>query len=288
MRKSTLLMAVAALCMTFLVTACEDENAATGGTSRTDWPYPVAGVDKYTIELEGTDLSFELVAVRKGSFYMGTDDTVIARENERPGHLVTFEKDFLISATEVTQELFKHVMQISDPNRFKKGDNLPVDSVSYEEATEFCNRLTELTHRTFMLPTEAQWEYAARGGHLQGIEQTLFVGSNNLDEVGWYYGNTINGYGKRTTRPVAQKFPNALGLYDMSGNVWEWCRDSYSDYPDSDQKDPLVQSEEGPFVLRGGCYMNNANRCRMTIRSYAEADACMPNTGFRIYSPLQQ
>ena len=281
MRKSTLLMAVAALCMTFLVTACEDENAATGGTSRTDWPYPVAGVDKYTIELEGTDLSFELVAVRKGSFYMGTDDTVIARENERPGHLVTFEKDFLISATEVTQELFKHVMQISDPNRFKKGDNLPVDSVSYEEATEFCNRLTELTHRTFMLPTEAQWEYAARGGHKAPSPASAYPGADILGDVAWCAATS-----EGSIHPVGQKVSNQLGIFDMAGNVWEWCLDwygagYYSD-PELSLADPQGPREGTERVIRGGGWNASPVSCRVTDRDYAAPTTQRDYIGFRV------
>ena len=171
----------------------------------------------------GNDVKLKMVKVEKGSFQMGSND---GNSYEKPVHKVTLTKDFWIGETEVTQSQYKTVMG-KNPSSFKKGGNYPVECVSWYDAMAFCRKLTELERSAgrlpkgyeYTLPTEAQWEYAARGGKSKGYE---YSGSDDLGEVGWSWDNS-NG----ATHSVRQKKPNELGLYDMSGNVYEWCRDWY-------------------------------------------------------------
>lgn len=172
-------------------------------------------------------VSFNMVKVQGGLFTMGAaDDDTAARPDERPSRLVRVS-DYYIGETEVTQELWEAVMG-TQPSTFS-GNKKPVERVSWDECKEFISRLNALTGQHFRLPTEAEWEFAARGGNKSN--GYLYSGSNNLSEVGWWGfekgGNNVN----YTTQPVAQLAPNELGLYDMSGNVFEWCNDWYSGYP---------------------------------------------------------
>lgn len=192
-------------------------------------------------EFEVNGVKFKMIAVEGGSFMMGAtpgqgDD---ARENEKPAHKVTVD-DFLIGETEVTQELWFAVMG-NNPSYFKYSDgNYPVESVSWYDVQEFVKKLNEITRQQFRLPFEAEWEYAARGGK-KSIDKK-FSGSDDIDEVAWYKDNA-NG----ATHAVATKMANELGIYDMSGNVWEWCEDVFED-------------GEGQMVcMRGGCYRNKPN-----------------------------
>jgi len=146
----------------------------------------------------------------------------------------------------------------SNPSRFK-GENLPVENVSWDDCQAFIRKLNELTGQTFRLPTEAEWEYAARGGiKSKGYK---YAGSNTLNDVAWYYGN--NG---EKTHPVGSKSSNELGLYDMSGNVWEWCQDWYGSYSSSSQTNPSGASSGSIRVYRGGSWYNNAGSCRVSYR----------------------
>ena len=202
-------------------------------------------------------VSFSMVYVKAGSFYMGSDEY----SDENPVHLVTLSQDYYIGRFPVTQELWRAVMGIHAPCNFK-GDKLPVETVSWEECQVFVQRLSQLTDRDFRLPTEAQWEFAARGGvESKGYK---YAGSNNLDEVAWY---TENSGGK--THEVGTKQPNELGIYDMSGNVWEWCLDWYSSsYPTaSPVTDPKGSSSGNCRVYRGGSWDCNAAYCRTADRS---------------------
>ena len=146
----------------------------------------------------------------------------------------------------------------SNPSNHK-GDNLPVENVSWNDCQVFIQKLNQLTGKQFRLPTEAEWEYAARGGRKsRGYK---YAGSNDIGSVAWYWDNSGNG-----THPVATKQANELGVYDMSGNVWEWCSDWYGDYQSSSQSDPQGPSSGFCRVIRGGsCYIN-ARDCRVSIR----------------------
>jgi formylglycine-generating enzyme required for sulfatase activity len=201
---------------------------------------------------------FDMVYVEGGTFTMGatSEQGSDAYSDERPTHSVTVS-DFYIGKYEVTQAQWRAVMG-SNPSYFT-GDNLPVKQVSWDDIQEFITKLNTMTGKTFRLPTEAEWEYAARGGNKS--KGYKYSGSNTLDNVAWY---TNNSGGK--THPVGQKQPNELGLYDMSGNVWEWCQDWYGSYSSSSQTNPTGPSSGSCRVLRGGSWDRNARRCRVSYR----------------------
>ncbi len=215
-----------------------------------------------TFEVEAftvNGVSFNMLPVQGGTFTMGAtpeqgDD---AGNGEKPAHEVTVS-DFYMGDTEVTQELWKAVMG-SNPSLFK-GSDLPVEFVSWDDCQEFIQKLNALTGRTFRLPTEAEWEYAARGGNKSmGYK---YAGSNDIDEVAWYGGNSG---GK--THPVKGKMPNELGLYDMAGNVYEWCQDWYGDYSSNAQTNPQGAGKGSFRVLRGGSWFYYyARDCRVSCR----------------------
>lgn len=216
--------------------------------------------DDFTIRVNG--VSFDMVYVEGGTFTMGATEEQgsEAEVDEKPAHQVTVS-DFYIGKYVVTQAQWKAVMG-SNPSNWK-GDDLPVENVSWNDIQEFLRKLNAKTGRRYRLPTEAEWEYAARGGNKsRGYK---YSGDNNIDAVAWYDGNS----GKRI-HPVGRKSPNELGLYDMSGNVWEWCQDWYDSYSGSDQTDPAGPSAGSIRVLRGGCWFSSAELCRVANRfSYA-------------------
>lgn len=205
-------------------------------------------------------VSFTMVAVKGGTFTMGaTSEQTGADSNESPTHLVTLS-DYYIGETEVTQELWQAVMG-SNPSNFTGNLQRPVEKVSWNDCQTFITKLNALTGETFSLPTEAEWEYAARGGNkAQGY---LYSGSNTIGDVAWYTSNSSS-----TTHPVKTKQPNELGIYDMSGNVWEWCSDWYGSYSSSAQTDPVGPSSGSFRVLRGGSWFNSATYCRVANRDY--------------------
>lgn len=213
-------------------------------------------------------VSFKMIHVDGGTFRMGSNS---GYPDEKPVHNVTLT-DFMIGETVVTQALWKAVMG-NNPS-YNEGDNLPVENVSWNDCQEFIERLNSITGQRFHLPTEAQWEYAARGGSKsQGY---IYSGSDNLDISAWYGCNSVNH-----THVVNTKVPNEIGLYDMSGNVWEWCLDWHGNYQSSSLNNPT-----GPYsglnrVKRGGSYNNPAAFCRVSSRSSmnpSEKSSC----GFRL------
>lgn len=211
-------------------------------------------------------VSFTMVRVEGGTFRMGaTSEQVNSDSDEKPVHSVTLSS-YSIGQTEVTQALWKAVMG-SNPSGFK-GDNLPVENVSWNDCQTFIRKLNALTGRTFRLPTEAEWEFAARGGNESRGYQ--YSGSNNLGSVAWYSSNSGD-----KTHPVATKSANELGLYDMSGNVWEWCQDWYGSYSSSSQTNPTGPSAGSYRVNRGGSWSGSARGCRVANRYY-----CVPSFSF--------
>ncbi|MBQ6584525.1 MAG: formylglycine-generating enzyme family protein [Alistipes sp.] len=217
---------------------------------------------------------FDMVYVEGGTFTMGatSEQGSDAYSDESPIHSVTVS-DFYIGKYEVTQAQWRAVMG-SNPSYFT-GDNLPVKQVSWDDIQEFITKLNTMTGKTFRLPTEAEWEYAARGGNQS--KGYKYSGSNTLDNVAWY---TNNSGGK--THPVGQKQPNELGLYDMSGNVWEWCQDWYGSYSSSSQTNPTGPNSGYGRVLRGGSWFSNAALCRVSSRSYSNPHSHYGNHGFRL------
>ena len=209
-----------------------------------------------TITVNG--VSFKMVTVEGGTFTMGatSEQGSDAYSDESPTHSVTLS-DFAIGETEVTQELWKAVMG-SNPSYFSS-TNLPVEKVSWNDCQTFISKLNNLTGKNFRLPTEAEWEYAARGGNKS--KGYKYAGSNTLGDVAWYYGNSSS-----KTHSVKQKQANELGLYDMSGNVWEWCQDWYGSYSSSAQTNPTGSTSGSYRVLRGGSWISNARDCRVSSR----------------------
>ena len=222
-------------------------------------------------------VSFKMITVKGGTFTMGAtpeqDDA--DDEEETPAHSVTIS-DYYIGETQVTQALWKAVMG-NNPS-FIKGDNLPVDQVTWEDCQVFIKQLNNKIGKNFRLPTEAEWEYAARGG--QKSKGFKYSGSNNIDNVAWYDENSGD-----KTHAVKQKNANELGLYDMSGNVWECCQDWYGEYDSSAQTNPSGPSSGSYHVTRGGGCSTVALYCRVTYR-----DCCITSfitkynlhTGFRL------
>ena len=207
-------------------------------------------------------ISFNMVYVEGGTFQMGSN---VGESWEQPVHSVTLS-DYYIGQTEVTQELWQAVMG-SNPAKYEKGPTLPVYYVNWNDCQEFIIKLNHLTGGGFRLPTEAEWEYAARGGNKsRGYK---YSGSDDLGSVAWYMDNSGYKY-----HPVGSKSPNELGLYDMSGNVWEWCSDWYGYYPSSSQTNPTGASSGSRRVIRGGSWIINASFCRVANRNYyAPADS---------------
>lgn len=219
-------------------------------------------------------VQFTMVAVEGGTFTMGatSEQGSDADNDEKPAHEVTLS-DYYIGQTEVTQALWEAVMG-SNPSG-SKGDNLPVEKVSWDDCQEFIQKLNKLTGKQFRLPTEAEWEYAARGGRKsRGYK---YAGSNDIGSVAWYDGNS----GKET-HAVATKQANELGIYDMSGNVWEWCSDWYGDYQSSSQSDPQGPSSGFGRVRRGGSCYFDAGICRVSCRAYSTPDSRGTLLGLRL------
>ena len=215
----------------------------------------------YTPEVKtyyANGVAFQMVEVRGGTFTMGatSEQGSDAKSDEKPAHKVTLS-DYYIGKTEVTQALWKAVMG-NNPSSFK-GENLPVECISWNDCKAFISKLNSLTGKRFRMPTEAEWEYAARGGSKsRGYK---YSGSNTLDDVAWYWDNS-----GRKTHEVGTKKPNELGLYDMSGNVWEWCSDWYGDYSSSAQTNPKGPDSGTYRVYRGGSWDGDARDCRCSGR----------------------
>ena len=204
-------------------------------------------------------VSFTMVGVEGGTFTMGatSEQGSDADSDETPTHKVTLSS-YSIGETEVTQELWKAVMG-SNPSSFSGNQN-PVESVSWHDCQTFITKLNQLTGKKFRLPTEAEWEFAARGGNKS--KGYKYAGSNTIGNVAWYTDNSSS-----KTHPVKQKAANELGLYDMSGNVYEWCQDWYGSYNSSAQTNPTGASSGSYRVHRGGCWSSSARNCRVSTRN---------------------
>lgn len=223
------------------------------------------------IELANKQIELEMVRVPGGCYQMG-DTFGDGDSDEKPVHKVCVDS-FQIGKTEVTQGQWQTVMD-DNPSEFKKGNTHPVERVSWQDVQGFISKLSSKTGKQYRLPTEAEWEYAARSG---GRKEKYAGG--NVGAVAWYDDNSGN-----TTHPVALKRPNGLGLYDMSGNVWEWCQDWYDEdyYKNSPRNNPRGP-KEGPLrVLRGGSWDNSAERVRAAYRAGDEPGFTFNSLGFRL------
>ena len=226
--------------------------------------------------IPGTQVQFSMVLVKAGSFTMGAtaEQGITCEPDEKPTHRVALTRDYYMGEHEVTQELYEAVMG-NNPSHFN-GAHLPVEQVDWDDAQAFCTRLSTLTGRIFRLPTEAEWEYAARGGHLAS-QQTKYAGSNDINVVAWYKKNS-----EKASHAVGTMSANALGLYDMSGNVGEWCSDWYGDYGSAAQTDPTGPSSGSYRVSRGGGWGSSAQDCRVSHRSVVTPSLRGKGLGFRL------
>ncbi len=229
-------------------------------------------------------LGMSFVPVQPGTFTMGSPSSEGGRWDDETQHTVTLTKGFCMQTTEVTQGQWRAVMG-SNPSYFTGcGDNCPVESVSWYDVQDFISRLNEKGEGTYRLPSEAEWEYAARAGSTTafangGISVTDWSCNNdpNLSAMGWYCGNSGN-----TTHSVAQKKANSWGLYDMHGNVWEWCQDWYGDYPVGAVTDPSGPGTGSYRVVRGGGWDCYAYFCRSALRGRSTPAYRSGNLGFRL------
>ena len=241
----------------------EDENLGTNQT------FNVNGV------------SFTMIAVEGGIFKMGAQSSDSSGDNydsdasssESPVHSVTLSSYYYIGETEVTQELWQAVMG-TNPS-YSKGNKKPVEKVSWNDCQEFITKLNNLTGKNFRLPTEAEWEYAARGGNKS--KGYKYSGSNTIDNVAWYTDNSSS-----QTHDVKTKQANELGIYDMSGNVYEWCQDWYGSYSSGSQTNPTGPASGYYRVLRGGGWDDFARDCRVSIRYYNNPDHRSSHYGLRL------
>jgi formylglycine-generating enzyme required for sulfatase activity len=235
------------------------------------------GGETFTVTVNG--VSFDMIGVEGGTFTMGAtaEQESDYDYDERPAHSVSLN-NYSIGKYEVTQGLWKAIMggypgEAPSPSS-GLGDNYPVYNVSWSDATAFIGKLSELTGKNYRLPTEAEWEYAARGGkHSQGYE---YSGSYDVSSAAWYDGNS------GSCHPVGAKSPNELGIYDMSGNVWEWCYDWYDFYDNSDQSNPQGPTGGAFRVIRGGSWDFSSIHCRVSFRCLSIPTFSFIYLGFRL------
>jgi len=206
----------------------------------------------------------EMVFVEGGTFMMGSDNNIL----EQPIHQVTISS-FNIAKYQVTQKEWKSIM--GNNPCYTQGDDLPIYEITWNDANEYVTRLNEATGKNYRLPTEAEWEYAARGG--KESTGNKYSGSNNVNLVAWYTANCGE------IQPVGSKAANELGIYDMSGNVWECCSDWYGNYPQTPQTDPQGPISGTYRIIRGGGYNSYSDWCRVAMRFRVEPDNIISSPG---------
>ncbi|SDW26141.1 Formylglycine-generating enzyme, required for sulfatase activity, contains SUMF1/FGE domain [Hydrobacter penzbergensis] len=237
-------------------------------------------VDDGTVALSSAlqELDSSMVLVEGGQFTMGCTNEVgvSCSTREKPAIAVTVDS-FYISKYELTQHIWAAIMEDDNPSFFKDCPNCPVEMISWKAANDFIERLNKLSNKKFRLPTEAEWEYAARGGKLED-KSYYYAGSRDANEVAWYKDNA------NKTSPVGGKKPNPLGLYDMSGNVSEWCSDYYAEdyFSHSTRVNPIGPELSAQKVLRGGSFMQSSWSSRISNREGHELDFSNNATGFRL------
>lgn len=223
-------------------------------------------------------VSFNMVRVESGGFWMGAQHVDTAEVNydrmsqtdELPVHYVAMREDYYIGQTEVTQKLWKEVMGYN-PSRYKCPKR-PVTNVNYFEVQEFLHRLDSITGMQFRLPTEEEWEYAARGGKYS--KGCVFSGGNEVDRVAWHNGNA------RKTKKVKKRSANELGIYDMSGNVWEWCDTKYRFF--DNERNVNLGKDGQMYIIRGGAWQLPKTSCRVSWRGKRLPDLKNSFGGFRL------
>ncbi len=225
------------------------------------------------------ELQDNMVLVEGGTFMMGAAENQIkdAESDEKALHKVTLSS-YYICKYEVTQDLWTFVMG-TNPSHFK-GGRLPVEDIAWNDCQQFIEKLNSLTGKNYRLPTEAEWEFAARGGNYS--KGYKYAGSNTVGEVAWYSANSGN-----SPHDVGQKLPNELGLYDMSGNVYEWCQDWKASYSRTPQTNPQGSDEGSYRVNRGGRWCGSARACRTSDRSMSAPDYHFYHLGMRLVLSME-
>ncbi len=223
-------------------------------------------------------IGMKLVLIHAGSFTMGSPDDEVGRLRNETSHEVTLTKSYYLGTYEVTQDQYGKVMG-KNPSKFTGAKN-PVDMVSWDDAVSFCKKLSKMPEekaagREYRLPTEAEWEYACRAN--SGSAYCFGDSADSLEEYGWFSENA-----ERNTHPVGEKKPNRWGLYDMHGNVWEWCEDWSADYPSGEAADPQGPREDSTRVRRGGCWFFVAKYCRAAMRDAGVPTLRSADIGFRV------
>ena len=280
----------------------EEKNLGANKTGKTNYEKPILQTPNITSEninsstnkskvLESKnwtleDINLEMIYCPAGNFMMGSPENEFGRYDDEIQHKVKVSKGFWIGKYPITQRQYRTIMRYNPS--FFIGSNRPVDSVGEYNAKTFCLKINSLyksklpTNYRFVLPTEVQWEYACKAN----TTSTLNNGKNlysitdirvNLDEVGWYQLNSNS-----TTHPVGQKKPNQWGIYDMHGNVWEWCSDSYEDYLNYRKTEPINSNKNFNTILRGGCFYSSARNCRSATRNIINKDIKPYYIGFRV------
>lgn len=273
----TLLYVFCLIFLGMLYTGCDDDGPV-NVPAEPPAPEPPTYSEDFGKQIVFTvkGVKFTMMLVEGGTFAMGaTSEQIVidTPEDEFPVHNVTLS-NYYIGETEVTQELWNTVMG-ENPSNFKGDLQCPVEMVSWDDCQTFIAKLNELTGKSFRLPTEAQWEYAARGG--KQTKKYLYSGGDDLDAVAWHYYNA-----SETTHPVKTKRPNELHLYDMSGNVWEWCADWYGSYSADGQTNPTGPAKGAKRVVRGGAWSYMSNYAPVAYRNYCEPDFSWYACGLRL------
>ncbi len=248
-----------------------------------------AGVCTVAVELPktrtfdlGNGVNLEMVLIPAGTFMMGSPESEAKRSDDETQHEVTISKPYYLGKYPVTQVQWQQVMG-NNPSYFKGDKLLPVENVSWDDTQAFCLKLKEITQAPFGIPTEAQWEYACRAGTTTPFHfgSQLNRRQANCDGI-VPYGTDTEGPNLKKTTPVGKYPANAWGLYDMHGNVWEWCSDWHGDYPTGSVTDPIGPSTGSIRVNRGGCWFNDAVNCRSAIRGWFGPSNRNYLLGFRV------
>lgn len=278
---NNVMIALIAICTFSSFMACNDETKSSNVTQSEsneahNKVYEIP--EEITLDL-GNNIMMEFVYIDKGSFLMGSDEQ-IGDEDESPKHEVCISKPFYMGKYEVTQKQWKQIMGSNNSNF--KGDDNPVDTVSFLECNEFAKKLSDITKKKVSLPTEAQWEYACRAGS----DTKWFFGDdeNDIEEYGW-----IDSNSNMQTHPVGLKKPNKFGLYDMYGNIQEWCSDWYTNpYLTDDKINPQGPKNGDSKVIRGGAWGDFPDNARSAYRNANGEDISNDGTGFRVVIEIEE
>ena len=229
-----------------------------------------------TLDLGG-EVKLKLVLIPAGKFIMGAPATEFSPyKNEGPQHEVTISRPFYMGIYHVTQQQYQHIMG-NNRSLFKDPDN-PMEMVSWDDAVEFCKKVSQKTGKTVRLPTEAEWEYACRAGSTTrfsyGEDDKNFT---QLGDYAWYAGNS-----DKKSHPVGLKKPNDWGLHEMHGNEWQWCADWFAPYTDAKAIDPEGPASGTHRIVRGGCWFAAGGRCRSAFRMAMTSNQRHNDIGFRV------